>query len=90
VTGMRDALQAFLEHRPKKAGNVESTGTVLLSYGWWEMAKWVEGEDGRPEVVVRTGLSYSPSTKRQGIRLGLYRWRKAEKLTPRGQGAMEV
>lgn len=85
MASMHDALQAFLNHKPKKAGNVESTGEVLLSYGWWEMARWHDGQ-----VIVRTGSSYSKSTQCQRTRLGLYRWTQATNPTPSRQASMEL
>lgn len=90
MASMKDALQAFLEHKSCKAGNVESTGEALLSYGWWEMARWHTDSQGNKSIVVRTGPSYSRSTACQFTRLGLYRWDKATQPTPARQGTMNV
>lgn len=85
MASMRDALQAFLEHRTKKAGNVQSTGETLLSYGWWELARWHNGQ-----IIVRTGPSYSKSTQCQRTRLGLYRWTQSPIPTPVRQAHMNL
>lgn len=86
ASNMHDVLQAFLEHRSAKAGNVSSTGESLLSYGWWELARWSPDYG----VVVRAGLAYSKSTVCQHTRLGLYRWPTSAVSTPRGQGPMNM
>jgi len=63
-----DIVVKFLEqkwcHSPRH--NIFSNGTSLWSYGWWEMARWVNGE-----VVVRTGKRFSPTTGKQMGLLGV-------------------
>lgn len=49
--------QAFMERRSGHSQNLVSTGESLLSYGWWQVAKWVDGR-----IVVRNGKSYSRTT----------------------------
>lgn len=83
MASMTDALQAFLEHKSRKVGNVQSTGETLLSYGWWELARWHNGS-----ILVRTGPSYSQSTACQRSRLGLYRWQASPVETPAYQSYM--
>jgi hypothetical protein len=55
----RKVKEAFLNGRSAVGNNLVSTGERLLSYGYWEIAKWVDDR-----VVVRCGPSYSPTTAR--------------------------
>ena len=55
----KDVAQAFLSGKPANVKSLVSTGDRLLSYGYWEVARWVNGK-----IVKRTGTSYSKTTAR--------------------------
>lgn len=73
--------RAFMEGRYGKATNLLSTGLALLSYGWWEVARWIDGE-----IVTRRGRSCSQTTARRH-RSGVH-GRQASVDTPVSQGEM--
>lgn len=79
------ASVALEAHKPYKQGNVTSDGTSLWSYGWWELARWVDDR-----IVVRSGIPYSPSTKQQFSRASLYRFEQSTVPTPRKQATLEL
>lgn len=79
----RQVKQAFMKHKAGNAENLISTGIALLSYGWWEVAKWVDSE-----IVVRNERSYSRTTASKH-RSGVY-GRKASRETPVTQGEMKL
>lgn len=78
----KDVKRAFLERRPAETKNLISTGEKLLSYGWYEIARWVGAE-----IVIRNGRAYSPTTSkhRSGLR-GLV----ARNPTDKHQGGMNI
>jgi len=49
--------QAFKDGKVAQNHGMLSTGESLLSYGWWQFAKWVDGE-----IIIRKGRSYSTTT----------------------------
>ena len=79
----REVKEAFAKGRVLKAANLLSTGTSLYSYGWWEIARWVDGQ-----VITRNGRSYSNTTAtkhRSGV------WgEQAVAETPVNQGPMNL
>lgn len=85
MASMYDAMQALKAHKALKAGNVSSDGVSLWSYGWWEMARWIDGE-----LIARQGPSYSQSTSCQQTRCRLWELTPAQSQTPRRQGPMEL
>lgn len=78
-----DVKQRFIVGKVGSNRNLESTGKSLLSYGWWEVAKWVDGE-----IVNRKGKSYSVTTA--GKHRTDVHGRVSEVETPRDQGIMEA
>lgn len=79
----KEVKQAFQDGKPAASANLVSTGEKLLSYGWWEVARWIDGR-----IVLRKGASYSPTTAtkhRPGI-VG----ERATVETPAQQGEMNV
>lgn len=80
-------VRAFLKQQSAKTQHLHSDGGSLWSYGWWEMARWVDGE-----LIVRKGCAYSPST---GQHMGLIRghgrltWRPVEKTQPTLNGYLD-
>ena len=59
----RQVKDAFARRDIASSTNLRSDGTSLWSYGWWEVARWVDGDaDGGPHVVLRNGKSYSMTT----------------------------
>lgn len=79
----KDVKRAFMNKKPAVAANLVSTGDRLLSYGWWEVARWINGE-----VVIRKGRSYSQTTAGKH-RPGVY-GRLASEETPVAQGEMNI
>ena len=78
-----DVVKAFLAGQPAHVQSLVSTGTSLFSYGWWEMARHVDGK-----VIKRTGKSYSVTTSHH---IGLVYGEGVEKAlneTPVGDSAM--
>lgn len=77
-----DVKRAFFARKAmvSASGNLISTGEVLLSYGWWEIARWEtikdsEGVEVGARIIVRNGPSYSVTTAgkhRTGIVAGDY------------------
>lgn len=72
-----DVKRAFFRREALTSanGNLVSTGEVLLSYGWWEVARWEKTADGGWRIVRRNGPSYSVTTAgkhRTGIVQGDY------------------
>ena len=53
----KDVVQAFLSGKPANVKSLVSTGDRLLSCGYWEVARWIDGK-----IVKRTGASYSQTT----------------------------
>ena len=91
-----DIVVKFLEqkwcHSPRH--NIHSDGTSLWSWGWWEMARWVDGV-----LVIRQGKRYSSLTgKQMGLLIGAVRpelhidpeWCYAFEETPKRQALMNV
>ena len=82
----RDVKRAFSEHRPLRTANLVSTGARLLSYGYWECAKWeYSTATGGIVCVLRTGRSYSMATAhhRSGIGASPWKWATVESLSGR-------
>ena len=48
--------QAFMDQKRGSAANLTSDGTSIWSYGWWEIARWVDGS-----IIARKGPSYAVS-----------------------------
>lgn len=78
----QDVKQAFTERIPGRTTNLMSDGTSLWSYGWWEIARWVDGE-----AVLRLGPAFSMTTAHH--RSGVAGTRAAT-YTPRGQANLNV
>ena len=78
-----DVKRAFGERRGLNSNNLVSTGESLLSYGWWEIARWVDGV-----IVTRKGSSYSVTTA--GKHRTYVHGVEAITDTPRGQGEMNL
>jgi len=75
--------QAFMRGESGRSTNLVSTGEVLLSYGWWEVARWVNGS-----IILRNGPAYSMTTAtkhRSGV-LGV----RAIAITPSHVGHINV
>lgn len=97
-----DVKRAFFrrEELASANGNLVSTGEVLLSYGWWEVARWeTDPESGSAHIIVRNGKSYSQTTAskhRTGIVAGDYFAGPGVSVivstveTPAGQGPMNT
>ena len=58
-------VQEYVAGRAAEAENLVSDGVSLWSYGWWEVARWVEGE-----MVVRQGEMYSSTASKHMSALG--------------------
>lgn len=75
----------------QEAGHVEhlvSDGVSLWSYGWWEVARWVNGV-----CILRKGTSYSTTTAskhRSGLSWVIRDMIDASEETPRGSGSMQL
>ena len=80
-----EIAQAFLAGKVAQNHGMTSTGGVLLSYGWWEIARWHDGQ-----VLRRKGKSYSITTAgkhRPTLRgFGI----EAQEETPVGQAYMNL
>jgi hypothetical protein len=74
---------AFRKRKPGRSKNLISTGESLLSYGWWEVARWRRGE-----IVIRRGKSYSQTTATKH-RSGIYGKLQLQE-TARDQALMEL
>ena len=81
-----DAIHRFFEGKAGSSVNVTSDGTSLWSYGWWEMARWMNGE-----VVVRNGKRFSPTTvKQMSLLERTVKCPRPSKATPSDQARMNV
>jgi hypothetical protein len=81
ATTNEQVKQAFRNGKMANSANLMSTGESLLSYGWWQVAKWKDGS-----IVTRKGRAYSMTTAtkhRPGIG-GV----EAQEETPVGQSYM--
>jgi hypothetical protein len=79
-----DVAAAFMAQRPANTANLVSTGDRLLSYGWWECARWVNGV-----MIRRKGPSYSMTTAgkhRNQVTIG----REATEETPVNDAEMRL
>ncbi len=77
-----DVKKAFEQRQPKTSTHLVSTGDKLLSYGWYEMARWINGR-----IVTRKGRYYSVTT---ACKHRLYSGEEAQTETPRAQAEMNL
>jgi len=49
--------KAFRDRERGHSTNLMSDGTSIWSYGWWEIARWVNGK-----IITRKGKPYSMTT----------------------------
>lgn len=75
--------RAFMAGKPGTSVNLSTDGVRLMSYHWWQVAKWVNGS-----IIVRKGRSYSTTTATRH-RPGVYGI-AANIETPADQANMEV
>lgn len=78
-----DVKQAFMQCKVAGNDNLVSTGDRLLSYGWWEVARWVKGK-----IVVRNGIAYSQTTASKHMN-GIY-GERAKTETPKDKAKMNL
>lgn len=79
-----EVKRRFMNKRAGRAPNLVSDGTRLLSYGWWEVARWQQGR-----IFTRNGPSYSMTTATKH-RPGIVGGQQALTVTPREQAEMEL
>lgn len=60
----KQVLESFVRQQKAETTNLSTDGVVLLSYNWYQIAKWVEGE-----AIIRSGASYSRTTAKQRSQL---------------------
>jgi len=78
-----DVKFAFRQGGRASSANLQSDGVSLWSYGWWEIARHVNGA-----IITRKGSSYSTTTATKH-RPGVYGV-EAEQETPGSQGVMNL
>ncbi len=76
-----DVKAAFQAQRKAQSSHLVSTGDRLLSYGWYEMARWIEGR-----IVTRKGRYYSVTTAGKHRVYG----EEAQTETPSAQAEMNL
>lgn len=54
---IKDVQKAFLNGQALATTNLISTGNKLISYGWYELAQWVDGK-----IITRKGKMWSITT----------------------------
>lgn len=54
---IKDVQNAFLNGLSLHTTNLISNGNALFSYGWYEIARWVNGQ-----IITRKGGMYSVTT----------------------------
>jgi hypothetical protein len=79
-----DVAAAFLAQRPAHTANLRTDGVSIQSYGWWEFARWVNGD-----IVKRVGRSYSITTAGKH-RNQVWAGADASTSTPVDQGRMNL
>lgn len=57
----KDVLNAFATRKSCRANHLSTDGTRLLSYHWWEVARWVEWR-GQRMILRRNGRNFSMTT----------------------------
>lgn len=79
----QQVIDAFYHKKSLKSASLRSDGVSLFSYGWWEMARWVNGK-----VILRNGRSYSRTT--EVLHRRRLRGTPAKRETPRDQAEMNI
>ena len=74
---------AFANRKRGYSQNLVSSGTSILSYGWWELARWVDNQ-----IITRKGESYSVTTAGKH-RNGVYGTEAANEM-PVAQATMNL